>query len=224
MLVARRGWLLVGGDRTAGAARCSCRASLDVVVGGGRRAGRRTGLLADLRPNVRVATRDRRLRAVTGQRGRASGPSRRRSKAVRGRVPACRTRWWARFYHAGCCRAGLVAALLAVLACRRLVLRHLWHCDSHLNVSGRETNSNLFRLRFFRKISLLVFYMSLATPAGVVPTHYIYLSQIRHRPPTLSVLRSRDGVDEPEPLERAREERRQIQRPRRRQVAVVHQS
>ena len=35
--------------------------------------------------------RGRRLRAVTGQRGRASGWSRRRSKAVRGRVTAPRT-------------------------------------------------------------------------------------------------------------------------------------
>ena len=55
-----------------------------------------------------------------------------------------------------------------------------------------------------------------------VPLHTIYLSQVRHRPPTLSVIRGHDGVDEPEPFERAREERRQIQRPRRRQVAVVH--
>ena len=52
--------------------------------------------------------------------------------------------------------------------------------------------------------------------------HTIYLSQIRHRPPTLSVIRGHDGGDEPQSLERAREERRQIQRPRRRQVAVVH--
>ena len=40
--------------------------------------------------------------------------------------------------------------------------------------------------------------------------HTIYLSQVRHRPPTLSVIRGHDGVDEPEPLERAREEPRII--------------
>ena len=121
-------------------------------------------------------------------------------------------------FYAGHCRyIGLLLGAVGVLLILRARLRHPWN--------GLRLTALLYQVARSRNLAQLRVHGKQGAARGPPPEtslHTIYLSQVRHRPPTLSVVRGHDGVDEPQPLERARQERRQVQRPRRRQMAVVH--